>query len=154
MSRSFRNRFVRQLSTVYVILSSTPRYWPFLLRPGNPFWTLTPVILVWAVSYVRSGMMWSVWSLIAVTPLDLHRDVTAQQSVRCWPLWPCAYSSGHTCVTPSSRITSHWCGCTGSSYQFSTGPVGIMVTRTVSGEFPRCRAGNVRDRTVHRPMKL
>ena len=38
-SRSSGNRFVRQHSTVYVILSSTPRYWPFLQRPGNTSWT-------------------------------------------------------------------------------------------------------------------
>ena len=117
--------------------------------------------------------MWSVWSLIAVMPLDLHRDVTAQQGVRCWPLWPCAYNSGRTYVAPSSlfvRITSHWCGCSSrtqrvwwpggymlynsSSSQLSTGPVGIMVMRTASREFPHHCADNVLARTAHRLMWL
>ena len=96
------NRVVRQLSTLCVRPSPTPRYWLFLRRPDNTSWTLTPVILVWVGSSVRSRMMWSVSSLTAVAPFGPLRDVTAQLNARCWPLWPCASSSGRICVGPNS----------------------------------------------------
>ena len=39
-------------------------------------------------------MMWNVWSFIAAALLGIHRDVTAQQNVRCWPLCPCVTNLG------------------------------------------------------------
>ena len=59
---------------------------------------------------VVSQIQDDVESLTVVAPLGPHRDVTAQLSVRCWPLWLCASSSGCICVAPNSlfaRIIGH-----------------------------------------------
>ena len=149
---------------------SHSRYWPFLRRPDSTYWTQTPVILVWVESWARFRMMWNVLSLIAVVLLGFHRDVIAQQNMRCWPLYLFAYSSVPTYVAPNSPFeltTNHWCGCTDSriprvwwpydymlyssySVRLFTGPVEIMVMWAASLEYPHHRADSVLVRNAHR----
>ena len=94
-------------STAYVILSSTPRYWPYLLRPDNTSWTPMPVILLWVVSGVRSRMMWSVWSLIAVTPLDLHRRYCTTKREMLAAVAMCIQFRSYLCGAKFTLHTDH-----------------------------------------------
>ena len=80
------------------------------MKPDSTSWTLTPVTLGWAVSSVRSRVMWNVWLIIVAAPFDPRSDVIAPLNGICWLLWLCVFSSGRIYV----RVTSPWCGYIGS----------------------------------------
>ena len=137
MSHLFGIRSVRQLFTPCVIHLYMHLFWLFRQRPANTSWTLTPVTLGWAVSWVRYRVMWSVWLLIVVVLFDPRSDGIAPLNERCWLLWLCVSSSGCIYVALSSlsvQITSPCCGCIFSRIRRVWWPGGGMLCN--SSSFP------------------
>ena len=89
-----------------------------LPKLGTIYWKRMPIILAWEEFSVRSRMMRSVSSPIAVAPFDHPSENTAPR--KCWQLSPCVYSFVHIYAvlnSPSGRITNLLSGSIGLRIQ-------------------------------------
>ena len=95
------DRPARRRSSAYGMRLSGLQFWPSSQRPNPISWIRILVTLGWAVSGVRSRMMWSVSSRSVAARFDPRSGSTVRLKEICWLLSPCVFNFILICVSLS-----------------------------------------------------